>query len=144
MARGDKMLTENLKKYRKKMGYTQREIAEQLYISQQAYAKYEIGTSSPNPETLAKIANILQCSMEELTDNKNVVKQISDVDFEIQKNDLSEQEKTLLEYFRSTTEQGKQRIIQNVLNICDEIEKKDTARNTKDFELALKILLHIT
>ena len=126
------MLTENLKKYRKKMGYTQREIAEQLYISQQAYAKYEIGTSSPNPETLAKIANILQCSMEELTDNKNVVKQISDVDLEIQKNDLSEQEKTLLETFRSTTEQGKQRIIQNVLNICDEIEKKDTQRNTKN------------
>ena len=125
------MLTENLKKYRKQAGYTQREMAEKLYISQQAYAKYEIGSSSPNPETLSKIAILLQCSMEDLTgskkNNSDITKSIS----EVPSNELSEQEKTLLETFRNTTEFGRQRIIQSALNIYDEIEKKNTGRNTK-------------
>ena len=60
------MLTENLKKYRNNAGYSQKEMAEKLYISQQGYAKYETGKSSPNPETLAQIATILNCSIENL------------------------------------------------------------------------------
>ena len=65
-----KLLTENLKKYRKKLGLTQAEMARKLIMSQQGYAKYETGTSSPNPETLSKIATIFECEMEELTGNK--------------------------------------------------------------------------
>ena len=61
------MLTENLKKYRKKAGLSQAEIAKKLIMSQQGYAKYETGKSSPNPETLARIAIILNCNMEDLT-----------------------------------------------------------------------------
>ena len=43
-------------------------------MSQQGYAKYETGRASPNPETLAKIANIFNCSMEALTgiENNNI------------------------------------------------------------------------
>lgn len=37
---------------------------------------------------------------------------------------LTEQEKLLLEMFRGTTEQGRMRIIQAVMNVCDDIEKK--------------------
>lgn len=65
------MLTENLKKYRKEAGLSQKELAKLLIMSQQGYAKYETGASSPNPETLAKIAEILNCSMESLTGQKN-------------------------------------------------------------------------
>ena len=61
------MLTENLKKYRKQIGLSQAEMAKKLIMSQQGYAKYEIGTASPNPETLAKIAEIFNCEMEDLT-----------------------------------------------------------------------------
>ena len=60
------MLTENLKKYRKKAGISQKKISEMLIMSQQGYAKYETGKASPNPEMLAKIAQILNCTMEEL------------------------------------------------------------------------------
>ena len=60
------MLTENLKKYRKKAGISQKRISEMLIMSQQGYAKYETGRASPNPEMLAKIAEILNCTMEEL------------------------------------------------------------------------------
>lgn len=65
------MLTENLKKYRKEAGLSQKELAKLLIMSQQGYAKYETGASSPNPETLAKIAEILNCSMENLTGQSN-------------------------------------------------------------------------
>jgi repressor LexA len=60
------LLTENLKKYRKKAGISQKKISEMLIMSQQGYAKYETGKASPNPEMLAKIAEILNCTMEEL------------------------------------------------------------------------------
>lgn len=62
------MLIENLKKYRKRSGLSQKETAKLLNMSQQGYAKYETGTATPDPERLAKIAIILNCNMEDLTD----------------------------------------------------------------------------
>ena len=52
----NKMLIENLKKYRKRSGLSQKETAKLLNMSQQGYAKYETGTATPDPERLAKIA----------------------------------------------------------------------------------------
>lgn len=60
------MFNERLKALRAKAGISQAEIAKKIYISQPAYAKYEIGTSTPNPETLAAIANILNVSIDYL------------------------------------------------------------------------------
>ena len=40
--------------------------------------------------------------------------------------DLDEREQTLLTTFRSTTEEGRQLIIQSVLNIRDDIAKRNT------------------
>ena len=60
------MLTKNLKHYREKAKLSQKDIAAMLPMSQQGYAKYETGKSSPNPETLAKIAQILNCNIEDL------------------------------------------------------------------------------
>lgn len=135
------MLTENLKKYRKKAGFSQREMAEKLFMSQQGYAKYETGRSSPNPETLAQIAIILNCKMENLTGNEsdflNENKTAPKTTNILQKKHtqyetITEQEKTLLETFRSTTELGRQRIIQSALNIYDDLEKKDPEKNTQN------------
>lgn len=60
------MFNENLRAMRVKRDFSQTEMAARLFISQQAYAKYELGTSSPNPETLAKIADILEVSVDYL------------------------------------------------------------------------------
>lgn len=60
------MFSERLKVLRAKAGISQAEIARKIYISQPAYAKYELGTSTPNPETLAAIASILDCSVDYL------------------------------------------------------------------------------
>ncbi len=70
------LFTENLKKYRKKAGFSQKRISEMLIMSQQGYAKYETGRASPNPEILAKIAQILNCTMEELIGTTSKEKKI--------------------------------------------------------------------
>ena len=60
------MFNDRLRSLRLQRAMTQAEIAQELYISQAAYSKYEIGTSSPNPETLAKIAEVLGVSADYL------------------------------------------------------------------------------
>lgn len=67
------MFAEKLKAARKHSGISQKELAKKLFISQQAYAKYELGTSSPNPDMITVIASILNVPvgflLEESSDN---------------------------------------------------------------------------
>ncbi len=60
------MFANRLRQARLEKGYSQKALAEQLHISQQAYAKYETGTSSPNPEMLGQIAALLSVSTDAL------------------------------------------------------------------------------
>ncbi len=53
------MLCERLRQARSAAGLTQKEIAAKIYLSQQAYAKYETGTATPNPDTLSAISTSL-------------------------------------------------------------------------------------
>lgn len=68
--KGDKnmksILSERLKEKRRKIGLTQEEIAQKLKISQSTYAGYETGKSQPDVETLSKIADILETSLDYL------------------------------------------------------------------------------
>lgn len=52
------MLSEQLQTIRKRAGISQKALAEKLYVSQQAVGKWERNESTPNPETIAKIAEI--------------------------------------------------------------------------------------
>ncbi|MBS1413182.1 MAG: helix-turn-helix domain-containing protein [Christensenellaceae bacterium] len=70
---------DRLKKYRKAAGLTQRDMAKKLFISQQAYAKYELGSSSPNPDMLADIANILNVSANLLLNDESVKADHTDI-----------------------------------------------------------------
>ncbi len=58
------MLRERLKALRKEKGYSQKSLSVQLGVSQQAVGKWETGRSSPDPETLAKLAEILDTSVD--------------------------------------------------------------------------------
>lgn len=60
------MFNERLKTLRIQQKMTQSELAKKIYISQPAYSKYEVGTASPNPETLSKIADALDVSVDYL------------------------------------------------------------------------------
>ena len=56
------MFTRNLKKFREEKGLSQQKLSNMLNISQQAVAKWENGKSSPDPEMLSTIADILGVS----------------------------------------------------------------------------------
>ena len=61
-----KVFQERLFALRKEFEYTQREAAQMLGISQPSYIRYENGTSQPNLQTLAKIADIFDVSVDYL------------------------------------------------------------------------------
>ncbi len=58
------MFAERVKVLRKKLGLNQTELAEQLGISQTAYSKYERGLSEPTLETLLKLTEIGQVTLD--------------------------------------------------------------------------------
>lgn len=60
------MFGEELKKYRSAAGLSQRALAELLNVSQQAVGSWETNRTSPSPETIADIANVLGISSDKL------------------------------------------------------------------------------
>ena len=52
--------------FRKQCGYTQAQLANKLGISRSTYANYESGNRSPDFETLERISDILNCTLDEL------------------------------------------------------------------------------
>ena len=63
---GVQKLPENIKKYRKKSGLKQFELAEKLYVTPQAVSKWEQSISVPDTETVCRLANILGVSVDML------------------------------------------------------------------------------
>ena len=60
------MFCEQLKFFRKAIGYSQDKISVLLGITQQAYAHYENGTREPNLDTIKKLCIIFDCTADEL------------------------------------------------------------------------------
>lgn len=56
----------NLNKMRKINKLTQKDISQKLYISQNTYSQYETGKREPSISVLPKLAEILNCSIEEV------------------------------------------------------------------------------
>ena len=61
-----KVFEERLKEQRKLYGFTQREMAERLGVSQPSYIRYENGTAEPSQASLVKIADIFDVSVDYL------------------------------------------------------------------------------
>ncbi len=59
---------ENIKNIRKKLGITQEELSEKLSVTRQAVSNWENGKTEPDIETLTKIAQIFDISIDELVD----------------------------------------------------------------------------
>ena len=54
------MFPQRLKQLRKEMGLSQKSLSEHLGVTQQAVGKWETGRSSPDPATLARLAELLE------------------------------------------------------------------------------------
>jgi len=50
----------NIRELRKKKGLTQDELAEQLFVTRQTISNYENGSTKPDPDTITKLAEILE------------------------------------------------------------------------------------
>lgn len=60
------MVGKNIKKFREQKGLTQDALAEKLNVTRQALSNWERGKTQPDIETLQKISEILEVSVEEL------------------------------------------------------------------------------
>ena len=60
------MFPTRLNQYRKLAGFTAKEMSDMLLVSLRTYRHYESGHSSPNLDTLVKIADILDVSLDYL------------------------------------------------------------------------------
>lgn len=52
--------------YRKRAGYSQKDMSEKLLIEEAIYSRYEDGTLEPGLDMLIRIADVLKCSLDEL------------------------------------------------------------------------------
>lgn len=60
------MLGDQMRRYRKQCGYSQKDLASQLFVTQQAVGKWERGEATPNPEAIIKMAKIFGVSTDAL------------------------------------------------------------------------------
>ena len=65
----------NLKKCRLDFSLSQKEVAQRVYVSQQAYAKWETGKATPNLETIVLLANLFNVTTDYLLGNNQETKQ---------------------------------------------------------------------
>lgn len=82
-----------LMQYRKKMGYSQEELADKLGVSRQAVSKWECAESSPDTDNLIALAKIYNISLDELINGEEAPKEEKKkegVNIHIKDNDGSE------------------------------------------------------
>ena len=60
------VVSDSIKKLRKEKGMTQDELAEKLCVTRQAVSNWEMGKTQPDVETLTKLAEIFDVSVERI------------------------------------------------------------------------------
>ncbi len=69
-------LAENIKILREEKGISQSQLAERLFVTRQAVARWENGNTRPDIETIGKLAEIFDVSVEYLITGKELVKEV--------------------------------------------------------------------
>lgn len=67
-----KYISNNIRSYRAKLGYTQDKVAELLSISRVTYCDYETNPQKVRVETLQQIADVLNCNLSDFFVESNV------------------------------------------------------------------------
>ena len=60
------MLGKNIKAFRKKKGFSQETLAQELFVVRQTVSKWEKGQSVPDAEMIEKLAEVLDVSVNDL------------------------------------------------------------------------------
>lgn len=101
----------NLAKLRKKMGMTQKEVAERLDCSQVSIGKYERGEREPSIDMLKKMAKLFDVNVDYLIGNVE----------EIERTELTDYEKELLAASRSSDDRARR----DALRVLKEYKEED-------------------
>lgn len=105
---------ERLKALREAKRYTQLWLGMQVGVSQETISGYEIGKAVPPADMLIKLADALNTSVDYLLGRTDVKK------FDpISESDLNEQERELLELFRSLPEEKKERAVGLMIGLSE-------------------------
>lgn len=117
------MISKKLKKLRENCGFTQQQIANALSIDRSTYAYYETGKTTPDPNTIVKLAKIFNVSLDNLLTEEVAPFTFRD-EFDISKlygnknfsyvYELSNIEKQLIIYFRNLSNEEKQDILDDL------------------------------
>lgn len=113
------MFIERLNAIMKERGVTRTKLLTDLKMGKNQFKFWETG-GKPTAATVSAIATYFNVSSDYLTGNDTLMER-ADLILKASDADITEQEKTLLAMFRSTSEEGRLRIIQAVMNIHDEI-----------------------
>lgn len=93
-------LGERIKRARKEVGYSQKELGTQLKLSDKAVSAYEVGRAQPSLDTLQRIAKLTHCSLSFFLDEVDP----DDVELQIK---IKQIEQDLLEVKRLLQQRGK-------------------------------------
>ena len=115
------MLGEKIKKYRESKNMTQGEIADILGVKAATISKYEAGTLEPNIESLKRLADLFEVSVDEL---------IKEDSFDISKINILE----VLKEQKNMTKANIQQMLYFISTERQEDEKKIDLYNTALFE----------
>lgn len=80
---GINMINENIKKYRKKKGVSQEEMAVKLNVVRQTVSKWENGLSVPDADVLIHIAELLEVSVSQLLGTEEDINSNTDLSEEL-------------------------------------------------------------
>ena|GEM_PF-1232907 len=95
------MFSKKLKELRINSGLSQTQLAKQLEVSQQSYARWESGKYTPTLDTIQKVSNYFNAPIEELISDKplSIEKILSSETITFQDKELSKQQLNDLKQF---------------------------------------------
>lgn len=104
------MFSDKLKELRQTKGITQKQLADMAGFGRSRISNYENGIRTPDWKAQKKLANFFNISLDCLMDRDVPQSEIDTA------NSLTEQEKALLAFYRSASEENKLKIIQFIMN----------------------------
>jgi transcriptional regulator with XRE-family HTH domain len=111
-----KVIGDKLRKFRKKLGLSQFQIAQELNIERSTFAYYELGKTIPDIKTIIKISKILGVHYTELLEEEHA-QVLGDVQDQIPNvSNLSIEELKIISLLREKPSGEKKKILENLKN----------------------------
>lgn len=110
-----------LRQLREKQNVRQKDIADYLEITQQAYQRYEAGTSEPSGDLLCKIANFYGVTTDYLLGRD--VQSITPLEMLSKQENMDEIEEVFLQKYLEMPPEGRDAIIKAMRSVVDTLRK---------------------